>query len=109
MGALALSTPVLVHYMPELLMVIDFGGLELAVGFVLLYFKPLLTKYLQLLNFAKITHQILKNSIANSLLMKPRYYLYHQALSVCLLLISGSMVLSLSIFMPAIYMGGLNY
>lgn len=108
MTMLVLSTPMLAIFMPELLILIDFGGLELTVGFIILNFKPFISKCNQFLQSINIALQILQNSIVNSVLMKPRYYYSHQALSVFILFLSGSVLLSLTIFVPAIYLGGIS-
>lgn len=108
MTILALSTPVLAIYMPEILLIIDFGGLELAVSFIILYFKPIILKYKQFLSSLKTTIKIFRGNFQNSVLIQSKYCIFHKLLSVFIMFISGSIALSFSVFLPAIYLGGVN-
>ena len=105
---LALSTPILALYMPEILIIIDFGGLELAVSYILLYFKSIISKFNQFLKSIKTALQIIHSSFENSLLINSNEYIQHQALSVLVMFVSGSIVWSLFVFVPALYLGGFN-
>jgi hypothetical protein len=105
---LALSTPILALYMPEILIIIDFGGLELAVSYILLYFKSIISKFNQFLKSIKTALQIIHSSFENSLLINSNEYIQHQALSVLVMFVSGSIVWSLFVFVPALYLGGVN-
>lgn len=105
---LFLSTPILALFMPEFLLMIDIGGLELTVSFIILYFKPVISKYNQFLNSLKTSIQIIQYSFKNSLLIKSNYLIKHQTISVFIMFFTGSIVLSLFVFMPALYLGGIN-
>ena len=44
---LGVAITVLAFMVPELMVIMDFGGIELAVGFLMMYYKPLILKYNQ--------------------------------------------------------------
>lgn len=98
---------VAVMLMPELLPLIDIGGIELIFGFVVLNYKYMMswlhTKY------AHVKQIILLVMLAftQSALGKPKTFICHAGVCSCVLVVTGSLVFSLSFLLPVILANGL--
>ncbi|MCP1340258.1 hypothetical protein NJR55_11730 [Idiomarina sp. M1R2S28] len=87
---------------PEFAMLVQFGGIEVAFAFLLLYLKPTLlwlqTKYSEL--EAKLFTAYL--SFTQSASTKPSVFITQATFCCAALALTGSMALSFSFFMPAL-------
>ncbi len=102
-GALVLLAAML---SPELMLFIDVGGIELAFGFLVLYYKALIAWFeLQLnrfKNFIKTWHTVL----IHSALGRPRVLSFHAVYCALVFFVTGSLVFSLSFLAPASLLNG---
>lgn len=97
----------LVALMPELLPLIDVGGIELIFGFVVLNFKNVLdwlqVRYTQ----AKLIVNIAMEAFVGSALCKPRTFIFHAGVCTVALILTGSLVLSTSFLLPVMLANGM--
>ncbi|WP_435277041.1 hypothetical protein ACMAZF_09115 [Psychrobium sp. nBUS_13] len=90
----------MVALMPELIPLLDLGGIELIFGFVVLNIKTakywVYTKYRQLRNLAA---SVLVAFIGSAL-AKPKTFMFHGGVCCGVLLFTGSIVLSSGFLLP---------
>ncbi|WP_448563301.1 hypothetical protein [Thalassotalea ganghwensis] len=92
---------------PEMLFLLDMGGIELAFGALVVYFNPLILRCQQLYRRARLELQILKSSVLSSSLLKPRVFTTHAAFCVIALTLTSSYIFAVSFFLPAILVNGM--
>jgi len=85
---------------------VDVGGIDMALGFLLLYYKPLTLRLQKKLDFLNETLSITKNLILNSTLMKPKIFLMQTTFSTAVMVITGSLLFSLGFILPALLVNG---
>lgn len=90
----------MVAVMPELLPLLDLGGIELIFGFVVLNIKTakywVYDKYLQ----ARELGRLILMAFVGSALAKPKTFVFHGGVCCAALLITGSIVLSSGFLLP---------
>ncbi len=92
---------------PELMFLIDFGGLELAFTFLLMYFKPIIN-WLQP-KYDSVTYHINIANVGflNSAFFKPKVFITQTTFCCVAILLTGSIMLSASFLLPALLANGL--
>lgn len=97
----------LVMVMPELLPLLDIGGIELIFGFVVLNFKTALhwlrVKHMQV----KLITNVAIEAFIGSALGKPRFFIFHASVCSVALILTGSLVLSISFLFPVMLANGI--
>lgn len=97
---------VFVIMMPELLPLMDVAGIELIFGFVVLNFKYIMswlrTKYAHI----KQIISLVTLAFTQSALGKPKTFICHAGVCSCVLIMTGSLVLSLSFLLPIVLVNG---
>lgn len=98
---LALLLIAMVPFMPELLIVVDFGGLEMLVGLSIMYFKSLQMLFLS--QYDKFCQKLLimKLALSENSINQPSTFAVHSLASISVLFITGSVALSCAIWLPA--------
>jgi hypothetical protein len=92
---------------PEMMFLIDIGGLELAFGALAVYFKPTID-WLQLkINWLYSQIQIIKIGFLNSAIFQPRVFTTHAVFCSVAMILTGSLVLSVGFFLPALLANGM--
>lgn len=87
---------------PEFAMLIQFGGIEVAFAFLLLYLKPTLM-WLQA-KYSKLENQLFTAylSLTQSASTQPSVFITQATFCCAALALTGSMAFSFSFFMPAL-------
>ena len=93
--------------MPELLPLIDMGGIELIFGFIVLNIKNVVAWFNAKLVQVNETVQIIKDAFLGSALARPKTFIAHASVCTAVLVITGSLVLSVSFLLPVIMVNGL--
>ena len=97
----------LVLLMPEILPLLDMGGIELIFGFIVLNIKSMIawfnSKFLQL----NETIKIVIDSFLGSALARPNTFVAHAGICTVALVLTGSLMLSVSFLLPVIMVNGL--
>jgi hypothetical protein len=88
--------------MPELMFVIDLGGLELVFGFLVLYFNSIIAWFSHKLNAIKSVLKIAVEIVLNSSVAKPKILTVHAVYCALVLFGSGSLLFSMSFFFQGI-------
>ena len=92
--------------MPELLPLIDIGGIELIFGFIVLNYKNaihwLKEKFIQL----KTLIDILAHALLASAICRPKNFIIHGAACSLALFVTGSLLFSTSLLLPIMMMNG---
>ena len=92
---------------PEIVLLLDFGGIELALSFLLLYYKPL---YLWLQSkFHWVYSQIKLFCIIffNCGLFQPKIFTTHAVFCLVAMFVTGSLAFSVGLFLPAMLVNGI--
>ncbi|MGB0899028.1 MAG: hypothetical protein ACPGSN_07230 [Psychrobium sp.] len=93
--------------MPELLPLIDIGGIELIFGFIVLNYKNAVHWFTAKARHMSAIISIVKHAISASVLCRPKVYIIHAGICSLALLITGSLVISTSFLFPVILMNGI--
>ena len=98
---------VLVSFAPELMILVDVGGIELAFGYLLVYYKPLIewlrSKYQAIIEDLKIAREI----FFSSALARPKVFTVNAIYCTVFMLMTGSVFLSFGFFLPALFVSGI--
>ena len=92
--------------MPELAIVVDFGGLEMIVAFALLNAQPFLMWLQRQYNTVKQWGGIARSAMSQSALAKPRVFLVSGVFCSIAMVLTGSVVLSLAFILPSVVGNG---
>ena len=92
---------------PEMIFLIDIGGIELAFTALFLYFKPLLVWLQPKVNWIALQVNIAKVAFLNSALFKPKVFTTHALFCSIAMILTGSFVLSVGFFLPALLANGI--
>ncbi len=92
---------------PEMMMLLDFGGMELAFGFLLVYCKPFIVWAQPKINWVSSQINITKVGFLNSALLQPKVFTTHAVFCSVAMILTGSLVLSVGLFLPALLANGL--
>lgn len=87
---------------PEVMLLLDFGGMELAFGFLLVYCKPLIIWLQPKINWVTSQVNIIKIGFLNSALCQPKVFTTHAAFCSVAMVLTGSFVLSVGFLLPAL-------
>jgi hypothetical protein len=97
----------LVPLMPELAIVVDFGGLEMIVAFTLLNAQPFLMWLKSRYDMVKEWGAIARSAMSKSALAKPRVFVVSGVFCSVAMVLTGSVVLSLAFILPSVVGNGL--
>jgi hypothetical protein len=101
---------VLAPFLPEILLMADIVGLELAIAFLFYYLRSYW--YLVLHFFRRLKTELVEVYwiLVRCYLFRPKVYYSHVSVSLLILLVTGSTVVSMLIWAPAVLMsaGGLG-
>jgi hypothetical protein len=103
---LLLVAPLLAVWLPELMLFVDIGGLEMAIGFLLIYYKQVLVRFQNRIKEVEDFCSVINQIIINSSLMKPRVFLTHSAYGLVAMWFTGALVFSFGFMMPALFVLG---
>jgi hypothetical protein len=92
---------------PEMMFLIDIGGIELAFGALVMYFKPLIIWLQPKLNWLYSQIKITKVGFLNSAIFQPKVYTTHAVFCSVAMILTGSLVLSVGFFLPALLANGM--
>jgi hypothetical protein len=105
--ALLALAPLVPEFIPELIYLIDLGGLEIIVTLTLMYVKPLIDRLQRLTDQFFCYWLIAKQATIKSAVAKPKVFAFQGVLCASVFAITGSMVLSAAFFMPVLLANGL--
>ncbi len=88
--------------MPELMLIIDVGGLEMVFGFFVLYIKAIVTWFNYKLDQIKSVLNVVTDIVMNSSVANPKTLSVHAVYCVLVFLGSGSLLFSMSFFFQGI-------
>jgi len=91
---------------PELMIIMDFGGIELALSFLLLYFKPFIVWLEKQIQSITNILRLIKLTFERSSLIQQNVFLAHFTTSLLIMILSSSILISMSTILPALYLGG---
>ena len=97
----------IIPFAPELMLIVDFGGMELVFGFLMIYYQPIILRIKRVIASIEQTFVLLSIAVKNSLIVQPKVYLTHSIMSVCVLFFTGSLMYSVALFMPVLMMNGM--
>ncbi len=97
---LAIAIP----FLPELVLFVDVVGLEMAIAFFTVYLSTGLSSIKANLQNFKVELMASANIILGSSIFKPTIYGTHALASSCIALLTGSIMLSALIWLPAVTM-----
>jgi len=92
---------------PEMMLLIDIGGIELAFGALVMYFKPLIVWLQPKINWLYSQIQIIKVGFINSAILRPKVFTTHAVFCSVAMILTGSFVLSIGFFLPALLANGM--
>lgn len=92
---------------PEMMLLIDIGGLELAFGALAMYFKSAIDWFKTKINWYHSQIQIIKVGFLNSAILQPKVFTTHAVFCSIAMILTGSLVLSLGFLLPALLANGL--
>jgi hypothetical protein len=92
---------------PEMMFLIDIGGIELAFGALVMYFKPLIIWLQPKLNWLYSQIKITKVGFLNSAIFQPKVFTTHAVFCSVAMILTGSLVLSVGFFLPALLANGM--
>jgi hypothetical protein len=92
---------------PEMMMLLDFGGMELAFSFLLVYCKPFIVWLQPKINWIFAQISIAKVGFLSSALFQPRVFATQAVFCSIAMILTGSLVLSVSFLLPALLVNGL--
>ena len=92
-------------FSPELMLFIDVGGIELAFGFLMMYYRSLILWVEQKIAKVKQTCSLFYATIMNSAFCQPRVFLFHCAYCGLVLFTTGSLYFAMGFVGPAFLIG----
>jgi hypothetical protein len=105
---LGLVITLLAFTSPELMLLIDVGGIEMALSFLLFYYKPLINWFQNRIDIFEQYGLILKHITLNSSLMKPKVFLTHSIYSLVAMWFTGAIIFSMGFMLAALFVSGVN-
>ena len=94
-------------FAPELMLLVDFGGIELAFTFLLLYCKPLITWLTAKYSVMTYHANIARVAFINSTFFQPRIFVAQAVFCCLVVLITGSVIFSTGFLLPGLLVNGL--
>jgi hypothetical protein len=95
-----------VPFMPELIFLADAGGVELVFTFLVLYFKPIITKVQMVIDKLKVEVAIASSAFKSSAFYQPKVFALQGVFSVVAVIVTGSFIYAGVFFMPALILNG---
>jgi|GEM_PF-3946628 len=93
--------------MPELMILLDVGGIDMTIGMIMVYYKPII-------DWCRIQKQRLvenillaKNIISESALVKPRVFAANALYCSLFIVVTGWSFVSFSFFVPALFINSI--
>ena len=93
-------------FAPELMILVDVGGIELALGFLLFYFKPIVEWFMHKKQAIVEELQIAEDIILASALARPKVFTLNAVYCTVFMLVTCSFLFSFSFFLPALFVSG---
>lgn len=91
---------------PELFMVVDIAGIDVAILCLIIYFKPVI-EWIKCKKAEVIEElRIVKEVILNSALARPKVFTLNTIYCSLFMFMTGSLIFSLSLFLPALFVSG---
>jgi hypothetical protein len=104
-GSLIIGTATLA---PELMIIMNIGGIDLAFASLLFYYRPIIDwikcKKQLVIDELKIARQI----IMASAVTKPKVYTLNAIFCMLFVFTTGSLLFSISLFLPALFVSGVS-
>ena len=91
--------------MPELMFIMDLGGIELVFSFMVLYYQSIIAWFDKKITALKTVVFILHTQFNNSLLSRPRVLFSHAVYCITVFSFTSSLMFSMSFLTPAFFMG----
>ncbi len=91
---------------PELMILVDVGGIELAFSFLLFQYKPLLEWFKHKSENLIVDLKIAKAIILSRALARPKIFTLNVAYCTVMMLMTGSLFLFYGFFLPALFVNG---
>ena len=91
---------------PELMIIIDIGGIDLAFGALFLYYKPVITWVKCQKQKVNEELKIAKDIIIKSALTRPKVFTLNAENCTAIILTTGSLLFSFSFLLPALFVSG---
>jgi len=92
---------------PEMMFLLDIGGIELACSALFLYFKPLIDWLQPKIKWISIQIHIAKIAFVNSAVFKSKVFTTHAVFCSVAMVLTGSFILSVGFFLPALLANGM--
>jgi len=92
---------------PEMMFLLDIGGIELAFGALFMYFKPLIVWLQPKLNWLSSQINIIKVGFIKSAFFQPKVFTTHAVFCSVAMVLTGSFILSVGFFLPALFVNGM--
>jgi hypothetical protein len=92
---------------PEMVFLLDMGGIELAFGALFIYFKPLIVWVQSKIKWLSSQLNMTKIAFLNSALFQPKVFTTHAVFCSVAMLLTGSFILSVGFFLPALLVNSL--
>ena len=90
-------------FAPELMILVDVGGIDLALGFLIFYFKPTIEWFKRTKQEVLDELQITRDVILNSALARPRVFTLNTMYCSLFLFMTGSLIFSFGFLLPALF------
>ena len=92
---------------PEMMFLLDIGGIELAFGALFMYFKPLIVWVEPKVNWVSSQINTMKVGFLNCALFQPKLFTTHAVFCSVAMVLTGSFILSVGFFLPALLANGM--
>jgi len=93
---------------PELMLFIDVGGIEMALSFLLLYYKPVIVWFQNKIDDINDFLSSCKHLIVNSSIIKTKVFISHSIAATLTMIFTGSLFISLSPLVPVMFISGVS-
>ena len=94
------------HLSPELMLFVDVGGLEMALSFLVVYYKQWLIWGNKRIKEIKGFCSAICEIFINSSLMKPKVFITHSIYGLTVMWFTGAIVFSMGFMVPALFVTG---
>ncbi len=96
----------IVPFAPEFIFMADIGGIELVFSFLVLYYKPIISKLQSVVERVKFEVNICSYALKNSSAVNPKVYFTQAVFYSCAFIVSGSIIYSSVFLLPAMLLNG---
>ncbi|MGB0836044.1 MAG: hypothetical protein ACPGR2_16145 [Psychrobium sp.] len=105
-GLISILVLCAVVLMPELMPLIDIGGIELIFGFIVLNYKNAVHWFNEKCNQLKALVDTVTGALLTSAICRPKNFIIHGAACSLALFVTGSLLFSTSLLLPIMMMNG---